>query len=331
MKKAIYVMNDDTFDLVYPRFIRDEVEELVEIVSPPLTNAELQQDLSVLKDVDVLLSGWGGPKLDENLLEHAPHLKAFLYAAGSIKSIATDEAWDRDILFSTAAHANGIPVAEFTLSQILFCLKNGWGFTRGIRENYAFPPKPFAVKGSYRSKVGIISLSTIGRRTVELLRPFDIDVLAYDPFVSKEEAEQLNVQLCSLEEMFEQADVVSLHTPLLPETVGMINGDHFRLMKNRASFINTARGAIVRENEMIDVLQERSDITAVLDVTDPEPPEIGSPLYTMDNVVLTPHLAGSEGEECGRMGQYMLEELKRWLNGEPLKWQVTKKQFGKMA
>ncbi|RCW74761.1 hydroxyacid dehydrogenase [Saliterribacillus persicus] len=331
MTKAILVMNEDTRDLVYPSFIREEIEQQVDLVKEPITKNELIKNLSILEEVEVMLSGWGGPKLDQELLDAAPNLKAFLYAAGSIKNNATEEAWDRGILFSTAVHANGLPVAEFTLSQILFCLKNGWQFVRNIRNSKTFPQKPFQIKGGFRSKIGLISLSTVGRHTLELLRPFDMDIFVFDPFVKEEEAKKLGVRLCSLEEIFKQADVVSLHTPLLQETVGMVTGEHFQMMKEGASFINTARGAIVKEKEMLEVLKKRTDITAVLDVTDPEPPSEDSPFYTMDNVVITPHLAGSEGEECGRMGAYMLEELKRYVNAEPLKWQITKDQFDRMA
>lgn len=324
-------MEQSTFNLVYPQFVREEIGESVDIVAEPMSKEQLWDDLSILEDVEILLTGWGCPTLDERLLEHAPNLKAVLYAAGSIKSIATDAAWERGILFTTAVTANGRPVAEFTLSQILFCLKNGWSFVRDIQASQQYPSKPFEVKGAYRSVVGLLSLSTIGRHTLELLKPFDIDILAYDPFVSEEEANQLGVTICSLEDIFRSADVISLHTPLLKETIGMITADHFSLMKKGASFINTARGAIVREKEMIAVLRDRTDITAVLDVTDPEPPEQGSELYQMANVVLTPHLAGSEGEECGRMGAYMLEELKRYINEKPLQWSVSKEQFQTMA
>jgi phosphoglycerate dehydrogenase-like enzyme len=139
------------------------------------------------------------------------------------------------------------------------------------------------------------------------------------------------VELCSLEDIFRRSDVVSLHTPWLKETEGMVTGAHFELMKSGAVFINTARGAVVRENEMTEVLSRRPDLTAVLDVTNPEPPEKESLLYTLPNVVLTPHIAGSMDGECRRMGSYMLEELKRYLNGEPLLWTVTNEKFKLMA
>jgi phosphoglycerate dehydrogenase-like enzyme len=156
-------------------------------------------------------------------------------------------------------------------------------------------------------------------------------VIAYDPFIKKEDAERLGVELCGLDKLFQRADVVSLHTPDLPETRGMITGEHFRMMKARAAFINTARGAVVRQDEMIAAMTQRKDLTAVLDVTMPEVPGVDSPLWTMENIVLTPHIAGSQGQECKRMGRYMVEELARYVKGEPLKWAVTREMAERMA
>ena len=102
-------------------------------------------------------------------------------------------------------------------------------------------------------------------------------------------------------------------------------------MKPNATFINTARGAVIREPEMIAALRERPDVFALLDVTDPEPPAADSPLLSMPNVILTPHIAGSVDAECQRMGRYMVEELKRHLNGEPLKWEITRERAALLA
>ncbi len=325
-------MNDNTFDLVYPADIRTEIEQLADIYVPPLTSDTLKQDYSILHDVEVIFSGWGGPKLDKEFLSYAPNLKAVFYAAGSIRSIVTDAFWKRDIKITSAVNANAIPVIEFTLSQILFCLKNGWEIVRDIEKNKKYPPNlKSTIQGGFRTTVGLISLSRIGRGVLDLLKSFDIKVIAYDPFVTEEEAKELGVELCSLEDIFKRSNVVSLHTPWLKETEGMITGEHFNMMNPNTSFINTARGAIVREEEMIEVLRERKDITAVLDVTYPEPPVENSPLYTLPNVVLTPHIAGSQGPECGRMGDYMLQELKRFKNGESLIWQISEEEFSIQA
>ena len=160
----------------------------------------------------------------------------------------------------------------------------------------------------------------------ELLKILDVRVIAYDPFASVGDAAALGVELVALDEVFRRSDAVSLHTPWLPETVGMITGLHFASMKENATFINTSRGAIVREQEMITVLQERPDLWAILDVTYPEPPLPDSPLYTLPNVVLTPHIAGALDEECQRMGQTMVDELRRFLAGEVMEYEITKER-----
>jgi len=269
-------------------------------------------------------------RLDEDFLAAAPNLKAVFYAAGSIRGFATDAVWDREIVICSAWAANAVPVSEYTLAQILFSLKRGWHHALTIKREQRWT-KQATVPGAYDSTVGIISLGMIGRLVVERLRPFDVKIVAYDPFVSEETAADLGVELCGLEDLFKRADVVSLHTPKLPETLGMITGAHLASMREGATFINTARGAIVRETEMIEVLQGRPDLCAILDVTDPEPPVEGSPLYALPNVILTPHIAGSMDTECRRMARYMIEDYKRYLAGEPLLWQISREKAKTLA
>jgi phosphoglycerate dehydrogenase-like enzyme len=159
---------------------------------------------------------------------------------------------------------------------------------------------------------------------VKLLKAYDLKLYGTDPYVSHAEARQLGVQLVSLDELFRTCDVVSVHTPLLPETAGLITGAHLASMKTGGVFVNTARGEIIREAEMIQVLMQRPDLQAVLDVATKEPPDEDSPLYTLPNVMLTPHIAGSVGEECRRMGRFMVDELQRYIRGEPLQGLVTR-------
>jgi len=332
MLKGLYVMNSK-FPIVYSEEIRRQIEELVQIYAPPMTREKLQEQPELLQDLEVLFCGWGAPVLNETFLEAAPNLKAVFYGAGSIRSTVTEAFWEKGIPITSAYAANALPVADYTLSQILFLLKGGWHAALQVKKERSYRiKKDFdQVPGTYGSTVGLVSLGMIGRRVCELLKPFDLKVIAYDPFVSEEAARSLNVELCGLEELFRRADVVSLHTPWLEETVGMIKGEHFASMKPWASFLNTSRGAVVREEEMLDVLAERPDLFAVLDVTYPEPPAETSRIYSLPNVIVTPHIAGSINAECGRMGSYMLEELRRYLAGEPLKWQITREKAAIMA
>jgi phosphoglycerate dehydrogenase-like enzyme len=330
MLKAIYLLNPEAYDQIYGESERRAISELVEVIAPLQTAASVREDPAVLADVDLVFSGWGMARLDEPFLAAAPQLKAVFYGSGSIRGFATDAAWDRGLVISSAWAANAVPVSEYTLSQILFSLKRGWHFAMTIKRDGPWTHRA-AVPGAFESTVGIISLGMIGRLVVERLRPFDVNVIAYDPYVSAADADELGVELCSLEDVFRRSDVVSLHTPKLPETLGMITGEHFEAMREGATFINTARGAIVREDELIAVLARRPDLYAILDVTDPEPPVGGSPLYSMPNVILTPHIAGSMLTECRRMGQYMIEECRRYLAGQPLRWRIDRERAKQLA
>ena len=144
-------------------------------------------------------------------------------------------------------------------------------------------------------------------------------------------AEQLGVEMVSLEEMFSRCAVISNHLANNAQTRGMLNYDLFSKMEPHATFINTGRGAQVVEADLVRALTERPDLTAVLDVTFPEPPEAGHAFYTLPNCILTPHIAGSIGDEVVRMAEYMAEECHAWLTHTPPRYEVTASMLATMA
>jgi phosphoglycerate dehydrogenase-like enzyme len=328
--KALYLLDERSLPLIYGPQEQRALAELVDFCGPAQTRQTIQNNLSLLADVEVLLSGWHAPVMDQAFLDAAPKLRAVFYGAGSTRYFTTEAFWKRDIVLTSAAAANAIPAAEYTQSVIVLSLKHFWPLSAHTKNGGGWDPtRP--MPGCYGSTVGLISLGMVARKTLELLRPFELRRLVSCPFLTEDEARRLEVERCELGELFRRSDVVSLHTPDLPETRGMICGEHFASMKPGATFINTARGAIVREAEMIEVLRSRPDLTAVLDVTDPEPPALDSPLRSLPNVVLTPHIAGSMGTEINRLGRCMVEELRRFIAGEPLQWQITRDAAATLA
>ncbi|MBO0791908.1 MAG: hydroxyacid dehydrogenase [Ktedonobacteraceae bacterium] len=328
--KGLYVLRTDAYDKIYGPEERSDIAELVDIYAEQQTEESLRERPELLAEADVIFSGWGMVPLDEALLKHAPRLSMVFYGAGSVRYFVTDALWERGIRICSSYAANAVPVSEYTLAAILFSLKHGWRFASTVRQLRHYPERRH-MPGAYGSTVGIVSLGMVGRLVCERLRPFDLNVIAYDPFVSAEEAREMGVRLVSLEELFASADVVSLHTPLLDSTRGMIGRQYFSSMKPWSTFINTSRGAIVHEEEMIAVLQQRPDLQAVLDVTNPEPPAAESALYTLPNVIVTPHIAGSQGDECRRMGRLMVDELRRYLAGEALRWEISRERAEMLA
>lgn len=332
MLNSLIVLDDVFVGKVYDEDTFNEIKRLSNLVSRPLTKAELLNDLSILENVDVIFSGWGAPNFNEEVLAAAKNLKIIFYAAGSIKKVVTDEFWKQGLRITTANTANAIPVAEFTLAATIMGLKNSFKMHTDYVTTKEYPDGGERdIIGGYKAKVGLISLGAIAREVLKFFKMFDYDVYVYDPFISDEEANSLNVTLLSLDDIFKVCDVVSLHTPLLDVTRGMIRKDHFLSMKENTTFINTARGAVVNEEEMIEALSHRKDITAYLDVVYPEPPAKNSALYEMSNVFLLPHIAGSEGNEVARMGALMLSEFKKYLNDEELEFEVSKEMFEVMA
>ena len=329
---ALYILDTEFFPLVYGMEERDELERLAHFYASPQTRESIAENKALLADAEIIFSGWVAPLLDDEFLNAAPKLRAIFYGAGSTGYITTDAFWERDIVITSAYAANARPVAEYALGAILLSLKNFWRFQARAKMGLGWGTPARHLTGGYRTTVELIGCGMVARRLIELLKPLDVRCIVYDPFLSEAAANELGVELCMLDEAFANGDVVSLHAPDKPETCGMITGDHFLRMKQDATFINTARGRTVRGAEMITALRRRPDITAILDVCDPEePPVQGSPLYTMNNIFLTPHIAGSVGPECQRLGRYMVDEFRRYLKGEPLQWQITRELAAKIA
>ena len=278
-----------------------------------------------LGEVEVLLGSWHMARLDAELLGAMPRLHTVLYAAGSVRHFMTDAAWQR-LRVSSAADANARVVAEFCVAEILFSLKHGWRKSaKALAASPEFPGAPDAAPGIDRtSVVGLVSFGRIARHTSHFLKAFSPRVVAYDPGVPPAEMATAGVEPVSLEELFSRSDVVSVHVPLLDSTRGLIGPALLARLRPGATLINTARGGVIDEGSLIRFLHQRPDVTAVLDVTEPEPPAANSPLRFLPNVVLTPHIAGCVGRECRRLGEAMVEELEAIAAGRPLRHLLTR-------
>ncbi|MET7548167.1 hydroxyacid dehydrogenase [Streptomyces sp. NPDC005479] len=289
-------------------------------------------DPAVLADTEVLFTHWGSPQLSDEALRLMPRLRAVVHAAGSVKHHVTEAVWERDIAVSSAAAANALPVAEFTLAAILFTNKRVLGAARRYRETRgAFDLLPhFAGQGNYLRTIGIVGASRIGRRVIELLRPFDLEVLLHDPYVGREDAAALGVERVGLDELVRRSHVVSIHAPQLPETRHMFDARLLALMADGSTLINTARGSLVDTRALTEELVS-GRIHGVIDVTDPDHLPSDSPLYNLPNVLLTPHIAGSLGNELGRMAHWAIDEVERYAQGAPFAYGVGPDELNRSA
>ncbi|MEV7422377.1 MULTISPECIES: hydroxyacid dehydrogenase [unclassified Streptomyces] len=285
----------------------------------------------VLGETEILITGWGCPPIDAAVLEAAPKLRAVLHTAGSVKGLITPGCWDRGLIVSSAADANALPVAEYTLGMILLAGKDLFAARDRYRADRAFTlAEVIPDIGNFGRRIGVVGASRIGRRVIELLRPFDFRVTLADPYVDAAGAAELGVTLVGLEELMRTSDIVTVHAPATAETDKLIGRSELALMPEDAVLINTARGSLVDTPALVEELRT-GRISAVLDVTDPEPLNPDSPLFDLPNAFLTPHIAGSQGNELHRLGLCAVEELERLLHGLPLSHRIERAELERAA
>lgn len=325
--KLCLLMTPGLEDTLINEQARKELNEICEVLSwSPIEG-------SLPTDTDIILASWGTPKFDKEFLDKLPNLKLIAYAAGTIKKIVSDEFWDRDIKITSAAAANAIAVAEYTVAAMVFLAKN----IRHAANLYTDDNKDNLLKlrdspvGFNGINVGLIGASYIGREVIRLLKSYNVKIAVYDPYLTTEESEKLGVEKLELNQLVSWADVVSVHAPKLPETNNLIGKEQFQLMKDGSFFINTARGTIVDYEALAEITPQKN-IEVILDVTDPdEPLPEDSPLRKLDNVFITPHIAGSRGNEQQLMGSLAIDEIKRFVSGQSLVYGIKQEDLPRIA
>ncbi len=332
--KAIFLCEKtDMIFRVYDSNTVCELQKLTNIEKRIYTKADVLREPATFSKVDAVFSTWGMPEFtEEEIKSYFPSLKCVFYGAGSVQNFARPFLNCGVKVFSAWA-ANAVPVAEMTVAQIILSNK-GYFLTNRLyhkKGNRAAKEAFGKCNGNYGETVGIIGAGMIGKLVIEMLKAYKLKVIVFDPFLPDEKATELGVEKCELAEVFERAFVVSNHLANNAQTQGMLHYEHFSRMKENAVFINTGRGAQVVEEDLVRVLRERPDLTALLDVTYPEPPIENHPFYILPNCLLTPHIAGSAGDEVARMGEFMLAECLAYLNGEPCRYEVTEKMLETMA
>jgi phosphoglycerate dehydrogenase-like enzyme len=302
-------MSPEVFELLFDAARLERLQALA-------SSAPLAIDDGDLADTEILLTSWGAPRLDADLLDRMPRLRAVVHAAGSVQGLVSDELWERGITVTSAADANAVPVAEYTFASIILAFKRAFVHVRTPAEVLGWGDLVGSPKyGSVGRTVGIVGFSRIGRRVVRMLRQLDdVHILVADPFVAPETVAEAGAELGPLEAMLRRVDVLSLHAPALPETHHMIGRAELAALRDGATVINTARGWILDHDALFDECAA-GRLDAVLDVTEPDPLPADSPLRALANVALTPHIAGSMGTEARRLADSALDDLETLLHG----------------
>ena len=338
MSKAILLASKESnrlFKVFKPSIIED-IKQYVELHEVHILDTELELHQELLNDVEFIFSTWGMPTLTEEEIKiYFPNLKAVFYGAGSVANFAKPYL-NLGIKVTSSWLANAVPVAEWTVSQILLANKGFFQCYPRVSEHGFYETLHYCTNhfpGNYRAKVGLLGVGAIGSLVVKMLKVLNIniEILVYQPFLSNERACELGVQKASLLEVFSTCHTISNHMANNDQTYKILDKELFNLMLPTATFINTGRGEQVVEEDLIAAMKKEPSRVALIDVTHPEPPKKDSELYQMKNIIVSPHIAGSMGNELERMAQYAVDEMIRYLNKENLMYEVNLDMLKTMA
>ncbi len=292
------------------------------------TSEELAQRLP---GVDAMITSWGIVKLDEQVLAKADRLKLVAHAAGSVKGFVTDALYDRGIRVTHAAARIAESVAEYSLLTAMMGLRRPQDYDRRMKAGEAWPKAKddpiYEIRGK---KVGLLGMGYVGRCSARAFQAVGAEVLAYDPYLSQERAHELGVCKAELDELLSTCKVVSVHLPVTEETHNLLGTRELALLQDGAVFVNTARSWVVDQDALLRELST-GRFWAALDVFGEEPLSLESPWRQLDNVLLSPHIAGLSIDSYRGLVALAVKEIERWQADLPLQYEVTHDMLATMA
>jgi phosphoglycerate dehydrogenase-like enzyme len=308
---------------VFTEAALERLGRLGRIVRADGTTQEIAADLpELLLDADVAITGWGAPPIPAELF--GGKLKLVAHAAGSVKRLVPEEVVQRGVAVSHAAHVIANAVCEYTLTLILMGLRRPHEMDAAMKGGALWREAAHQDARTLAGRpVGVVGAGYVGRRVIKLLEAFGAELRVYDPYAR-------DIPTVGLDELFERSEVVTLHAPVTLETRHLIRTSHLAKLRDGGIFVNVARSWLVDQEALLDELR-RGRFWAALDVFDDEPLPADSPLRTLPNVLITPHQAGYTRDTYMRQGLEMVEEVERFLKGEPLRHRIPPERYGLMA
>jgi D-3-phosphoglycerate dehydrogenase len=318
-------------DTFFPDYIKKQFAQIGEVCwndsEKPYTEDSL---LDVIADKDICIGGWSVPVFTNKILDRAVNLKFIGQVGGSVRHYVTPEVFERNIMVTNAAEGIAKYVAEGALLLILALLKDVVGMNRCLKDERSWPSPAIYTETLFGKKVGLIGLGKVGRYLVSLLKPFNVKISLYDPYISESTAAELGIELTDLDSVLMTSDVISIHAPKTKETENMLNLDKLKLVKDGAALVNTARAWIIDEIALIGELK-KGRFKAALDVFWQEPLSTDNELRKLPNVILTPHNIGGTSQVRPEQAQMVIDDLKAFLQGKTPKYVVTRQLYDIMT
>lgn len=317
MKILVTVGDGEVKDSFFTPTAKAALEELGEVeYNATGRQAYTKEELiEHIKDVDILVTGWRTPRIDEDVMKAANKLKIHAHTGGTMATMICKEEYDRGVIVLSGNALYAKTVAEGTLAYTLMALRKMYEDVSSMK-NGGWRRVPGTNSGLLGKKIGIVGYGSIARHYIDLLKWFDVDILVASKYISPEEADEKGVRIADKEEIFETCDVISLHDALNDESRDSITRNLLRRIKPGALFVNTARAGIVVEDDMIEELRT-GRFYAVLDVYHQEPLPEDSELRSMTHVLLFPHMAGPTFDVREKVTLKLVKDIKLILEGKP--------------
>ena len=283
-------------------------------------------------DSQAYITGWGSPPLDKNILDAAPKLRLMVHLCGSVSPYVTDAVWERGIRVICGNDFFAESVAEGTIGYILSALRDIPKYSTDLKQNGVWKNSHSYTRSLIGKSIGIVSYGAIARHLVRMLQPFRVKIKVYDIApLPQEDVEKYGLEAASLEDVFSNSDIVTVHTPLYEKTYHMIGAPLLSIIQDGALLVNTSRGAIFDQAALERELA-LGRFYAVLDVYEKEPLPLDSPLRDCKNVLLMPHMAGPTTDLLQEITRALLLESAAYLDrGEPLRHEVSRERAAMMT
>lgn len=278
-----------------------------------------------IKGMDIVITGWGSPCIDADVLQYADSLKYVAHTGGSVANYVCEEVYKKGITVISGNEMYAESVAEGVIAYILSSLRMIPRFSHRLSYDKVWENQDLGrnyAKGLLDRTVGIVSYGTISKYIIPMLQPFHVKIKLYSRKTMPQEfLEKYNVEQVSLEEVFSTSDIITMQTAKNPQTIGMINKKHLSLIKDGALFVNTSRGPIVDEDDLIAEI-EKDRIYVMLDVYNKEPLPQDSPLLGREKVLLMPHMAGPTIDRRDAITNALLTDIENHMAGKPLTLEI---------
>ncbi|WP_270815538.1 hydroxyacid dehydrogenase [Hungatella effluvii] len=329
IKILVSIPDGEVRDSFFSEELRERLERLGGVEWNANTEQYGEEELAEkLRGVDICISGWGNTPFHEKTLKYADKLKLIAHIGGSVRPMVGDAAFERGIRVCSGNRVFAESVAEGVLTYMLCSLRKIGEYEARMAAGEW--PSLIGTRGLLGRSVGLVGYGMIAEYLVKFLKPFGCRIMVSSRHISAEELAEAGIEAAAAEEIFRTCDIVSLHSSLTARTKHSIGADLLNSMKDGALLVNTARGALIDEEALVSVLQERP-VWAALDVFETEPLPMDSPLRECERVLLMPHAAGPTADRRYVVTSHVLDDIGRFLNGEPLDCEIDFARAGTMT